>query len=211
MAEERVGASSLASGDGGSAVNPYAAPGADFEEHEQPSLSDERTELYVVAMQKFYLLSVFTIGFYTLYWFYAQFRAQKRLGMKVNPALSALFSLFTAHGLFRRIDREATRAGLSSSRRALSQAWPYIALVVLGQLIRIVGEHSPSLTVLSLLVFAVSALPLGQVQKRVNQIADDVGGRSNAKLGPLNLACIALGAIVWLFVFIGFLARPSRI
>ena len=195
---------------GAAGINPYAAPTLDIEDHE-PSAAGaaERSEYYVVALQKFYFLSALTIGFYNLYWFYAQFRGQKLSGMKTNPALSAIFSLFTAHRLFKRLDRAAMRAGVTSSPRAIKQAGPYVALTILGQVLRVIGEHSQALVAFSLLAFVATALPLGSVQKLVNRMAGDPKGRSNAKLSPLNIVAIAIAATFWLFVIVGLTIAPG--
>lgn len=191
--------------------NPYAAPSADAVDDERGAPIDgEYSDYYVVAPQKFYLLSLFTVGMYTLYWFFAQFRAQKRAGMKTNPVFAALFNVFTAYRLFKRLDRTARREGLSNVPRAVNQAAPYIVLTLIGQSLRVVSEHDRVLSGIAFLAFALTALPLGRVQTLVNRLAGDPEGRSNARLSPLNVLAIAVGGIVWVLAFIGLALAPTR-
>ncbi len=189
--------------------NPYAAPESDAADEDAlaASTDDAAADFYVVSLSKFYVLSISTLGFYTLYWFFAQFRAQRRSGMRTNPALAAIFSIFTVHRLFRRFDLMAREAGLPRSPRAINYAAPFIVLALAGQVLRIFGEHSLLANVGSLLLFAVSNIPLARAQAIANRIAGDKRGNSNARFSAANIVSVALGAIVWLFVFIG-LALP---
>src|SRR6187549_1148661 len=111
--------------------NPYAAPIADeIDDDARGMVGPEPAPFYVVSMLKFYLLACSTFGLYKLYWFYAQFRAQRGNASKSNAALAAFFSVFTAHGLFRSIDLAAAAAGLPSSPRARNQTAPYIVMTL---------------------------------------------------------------------------------
>ncbi len=190
--------------------NPYAAPAADAIEEETRSagVDDARADFYVVSLSKFYILSTSTFGFYTLYWFFAQFRAQRRSGMRTSPAWAAIFSIFTVHRLFRRFDRAARDAGLPSSPRAINYAAPYIVLALASQLVRIFGEHNVLANVGSMALFVISNVPLARAQVIVNRIAGDELGESNARLSAANIVTVALGAIVWLLVVAGF-ALPA--
>lgn len=192
--------------------NPYAAPIADATDDHVVvgGTGDALAEFYVVSKLKLYLLASFTFGFYTLYWFYAQFRQQRRMGGSVSPVLSAIFSVFTAHGLFKRVDRAARRAGLPHPPLATNQTVPYIALCIMPQLLRFLGKDDSTRSAISLGLYLLATVPLANVQGIINRIADDPQGNQNSRFSALNVVSIAVGALVWVLVIIGLFVLKSR-
>jgi len=184
--------------------NPYAAPIADdIDDPARGLVRREPAPCYVVSLLKFYLLACSTLGLYKLYWFYAQFRAQRGNASKGNAALAAFFSIFTAHGLFRSIDLAAAAAGLPSSPRARNQTAPYIVLTLLLGVVRALSKQSLTLGVAALGVSVLAAAPLARVQGIINRSAGDPRGSQNSTFNALNIFSIAIGALLTLLALVG--------
>jgi len=206
------GMSSFGPGTGDEAVrNPYAAPADDAHDRERqargPNSELAFAEFYIVSQRKFLLLACTTFSLYTVYWFFAQFRRQRRHGMKTSPFFAALFSLFTAYRLFKRVDHQAQIAGLPHTPRATSQTAPYICLVLLGNVL--LRFDNPALKGAGFAAITLSTLPLSRVQNIANRVAGDPEGDYNSKLTALNIAAISLGGILWLLILIGLFALPT--
>lgn len=77
--------------------NLYEAPQSTLSDVE--SLEDK--EFYVVSIKKFTILFMATFGFYSIYWFYRNWKMSKaKYRDDIWPVARGIFSIFFVHSLF---------------------------------------------------------------------------------------------------------------
>ncbi len=153
---------------------------------------------FQVGVAKLAVMSIFTMGFYELFWSYKQWDAfRRRTGEDLNPWLRTILAMpLFFFPLFRDISK--TAAARSSIRlrspTLLASSFLLLSATVLVR------------TWVSFLSF-LSVLPLLVVQRRINAIHAELGfdARANSRLTPLNLVGVACGAVahgIWLWPWI---------
>lgn len=69
-------------------------------------------EYFSISIRKFAFLSLFTIGFYGLYWFYRNWNIVKeKRDKQIRPIWRAVFSIFFCYPLCKRIFADARKQG----------------------------------------------------------------------------------------------------
>lgn len=183
-------------------TNPYAAPTAPLE---MPA--DTSAAYYVVGLRKFTLLFFFTLGLYTIYWFYENWARQKRRHKEsIWPVPRAIFNIFFTHSLFRRVKGDIDKQALAHDWNAEGSATAYVLLSILSNVLERMSARdvgSPYTDLMSLLMLPAVYFPLRAAQKAINAAAQDSEGAGNAALTPANYAWILIGAIWWVVVAFG--------
>lgn len=181
--------------------NIYSAPEADLNQD-----SANEKEFYVVSKKKFLVLYFGTGGIYALYWFYRQWRGYKRArGKKILPVMRAIFSVIFVYPLFKKIQQGIEEKGVEYK-------WPFVVAAVVYIISDLLGWASMFAPVgtlfyyLSLLLLPISAWPLFQAQKAANLACDDIGGLSNASFTSANALWLVIGAFIWVFAIIAYVA-----
>ncbi|MCU7915215.1 MAG: hypothetical protein KZQ65_04715 [Candidatus Thiodiazotropha sp. (ex Gloverina cf. vestifex)] len=182
--------------------NPYAPPNAELE-----NPKDTSEHFYVVSIQKFTVLFLSTIGLYTIYWFYANWKRYRyAAGYKIWPIPRAIFSIFFAHSLFDKVQTGLKRRGQEYKWMPSTVATLYVIIAILGNVmdsIAVKGIWSPYSDVLSVLsVFALYFI-LVKPQRAINLSEGDPGGISNSSFNVVNYVWVGLGLVIWSFVIIG--------
>jgi len=181
--------------------NMYSAPEANLN---RDSMCE--TEFYVVSKTKFLILFFGTLGMYALYWFYRQWREYKRAhGKKMLPVLRAIFSFIFVFSLFKKIQQSIEIDGGGYKWHFILMAIVYIISELLGWISMLAPVGTP-FYYLSLLLLPLSAWPVFQAQKAANLACNDVDGLSNANLTAVNILWLAIGAVLWIFLIIGYTA-----
>ncbi|MDM4770807.1 DUF4339 domain-containing protein [Solimonas sp. SE-A11] len=150
---------------------------------------------FAVAPRKLLVMSLCTLTFYNLYWFYQQWwRVRRRDGSDIRPFWRTAFAIFYVYPLFKRIRAEAQEAGLPPSFEAGTMASLFIVITLLGNLPGPLG-----------MIAMLSALTLMPAQELAN--------RTNAQLAPeyprndrysgLNITGIVLGGLMLLMALFG--------
>jgi hypothetical protein len=153
---------------------------------------------YAISQTKLLTLYICTAGLYSLYWMYQHWKRVKERGEDVWPAPRALFFGITSFGLFGRMSRELSAAGLTPRFSARTMAW----LVLITN----VGSRLPGpLWTIGFL----QVVPLFLIQRDINEL--------NAKLAPAadkndrftagNIAVTVIGAVIVLLGLAGILLR----
>lgn len=188
--------------------NVYSPPAAELVE--TGSGSDSR--YYVVSTTKLAVLYLATLGLYSVYWFYANWRNYKRAtGESMIPVMRGIFSIFFAHSLFSRVDRSLTDQpgdeAYSWSPTALA-TWYVVLSVVLNITGRMAGKSigSPTTDILSIVLMFPVLYVLMQAQKAINTAEYDPAGQTNSAFTGANILWILLGAVFWLMTIVGYLA-----
>ena len=183
-------------------TNPYAAPSASLE---MPA--DTAASYYVVGLRKFTLLYFFTMGLYTIYWFYQNWVLQKRRHKEsLWPVPRSIFNIFFCHTLFRRVRGEIDRQQIAYDWNADVTATVYVLLSVVSNVLQRISARdvdSVQVDVISLLLLPAIYFPLRSAQKAINVAEQDSEGAGNAALTPANYAWVLMGAIWWVVVALG--------
>lgn len=184
--------------------NPYAPPTAQVADVPQASAVPA---FYVVGKTKFLVLYVATLGTYALYWFYKNWSNYKAATREdVWPVARAIFSIFFIHALFRSVLERIVAAGKSIKWDPQAQATLLVVLLVLSNIMDRVASRVAEygfLDVASILLLIPLAITFLKAQAAINLASNDVDGASNSHLTGLNYLWIVIGAILWVFVFIG--------
>ena len=90
--------------------NVFSTPEADLIDANNDINSDVSQEFYVTSKNKFITLYVATMGLYSLFWFYQNWRLYKiKNNEHMWPVMRAIFSIFFTHSLFEAIDSRLKR------------------------------------------------------------------------------------------------------
>lgn len=162
---------------------------------------------YVVSLRKLVLLSIATVGLYSLYWFWRHWKLHK-LDRKLDiwPVPRAIFAIFFAHGLNEEIDHRLRRAGQRHDWSPGTWATVYVVSAIIGQIINRLPDAmlapGPSFG-LAMLTVGGGTLAMVQAQRAANLACGDPTGSANARLTPLNWLWLVLGGLFWLLVLVG--------
>ncbi|HAJ57511.1 MAG TPA: hypothetical protein DCL35_07060 [Candidatus Omnitrophica bacterium] len=156
---------------------------------------------FAVSKKKLIVMSIFTVGFYEIFWFYKNWRFLKeKYGAKVIPGLRAWFAIFFCNGLFRVIKKYAQQHGLNADYKPVQLTVCFILLLAASKL------PDPFW-----LAGFLSFVPLLPVQKAINDLNAKInpGEEINSKFSGWNILGIVLGAIFLIFIIAGiFLPNP---
>ncbi|WP_339938137.1 hypothetical protein [Undibacterium luofuense] len=159
-----------------------------------------QNDFYVVSPRKLWVMTMGTMGIYSVYWLYAQWLAhQKRTGEDIWPIPRAIFNVFFVHGLFRRINEWAEERG-SALENHLNLAWAWVLLTVVMRFFeRFYSDQVTPLVDLlaNLLTAGLIAAILFAVQKTINRVSGDTDGASNAQFSFANWFWLFVGALIW--------------
>ncbi|GAA5442924.1 hypothetical protein Misp06_01100 [Microbulbifer sp. NBRC 101763] len=183
-------------------TNIYSAPEAEL--HTEFT---EEFDFYVVSSAKFWVMNLGTMGLYSVYWFYRQWREYKRAsGESLWPVMRAIFSIFFTHSLFIKIQSHLEEAEIEYKWRPKLMAAIYIVLAILGSIIDRISYLSDEFSLIDIFSPALLPLtvwPLFEGQKAANTLSGDISGKVNAKLTPLNFLWLGVGALLWAIVVFG--------
>jgi hypothetical protein len=167
-------------------------------------------KFFVVSTQKLILLSVFTLGFYELYWFYKNWQVvQKHQEKKLQLFWRAFFSIFYAYSLFKKIFQSAKDKGYTG--KGLAGLWAIIYFLILlisnvsydlfASIEEVGGKISDiwwiGFWILSFLTF----IPLLAVQKAIKHNNQHSKGEG-VTIGKGETIIIVIGVIIFILSFL---------
>ena len=168
---------------------------------------------FPVSEGKLITLYLLSFGLYGIYWFYQNWKYQQPLmDKKIYPALRALLSIFYVYSLFKRIDSQASQ--LDDEHRFNTRV--YAALFIITMILSNVFDHAfgtdhPEdiinnvLIVASLLLFALSTIPMVKAQATANRVNGDLLGYLNHRYSFWNYLLILTGSILWILIIAGII------
>ena len=162
-----------------------------------PSRADGVAQYFPVSNLKLALMSVATLGFYEIYWFYKNWEMIKdRTGDDIRPFWRAVFAVFFVHKLFRSIHEMAETQRAPNKWRPGLLAWIFILLNVTWRL------PDPFW-----LITYLSFIPLLYVQQTVNEINLRVAAYAdqNSRFTPANIGAMVFGSILFFLILAGML------
>lgn len=184
--------------------NPYISPSTELVTEESEKVSHR---FYVVSSKKFYTLFFATLGSYQVYWFYKnwkQFRIHTRA--RVLPLMRGIFSIFFTHSLFKEVGDRIDLSGRLFDWQPKTLATMIVLLnIVSGIVDRFSGKSigSPYTDLLSVALNVPIGMLLHKAQLAINFSCDDPEGRTNDSFSIANYCWLAVGAVLWVLVFIG--------
>jgi hypothetical protein len=191
--------------------NPYAAPSLDVDSQIAHGTT-EATPWFAVGTRKLTVMSLVTMGLYGVYWFERQYRYQKRLrGEDSWPVARAIFSVFFANDLFKRVESAARGTGLNPPWTGKEMATIFVVAAIVGRVFDKVGEKiegpaGGALGALSLLAVLGLVYPIVKVQGTINELLTRDGRPfdSNEGFTAWNWIVLALGGIVIVLASLSF-------
>jgi hypothetical protein len=162
---------------------------------------------YVVRVSKFLTLSIATMNFYLIYWFYRNWRQVKLTdNVDVWPVMRGIFYIFFTYSLFMRVngDLESKEIKVSWSPGGVASAVVLLTILI-NILDRLLSREigSPTTDFLSLLLIPMLSFAAARAQPAINAACGDPDGRGNAAYTAANWAWIVLGGIFWLLALFG--------
>jgi len=154
---------------------------------------------FAVGIVKLAVLSVVSLGFYELYWFYQQWKHEcDRTGDRLNPVARAVFAPLFAYSLFVRVEKQLVGDEFEDLSSAGFMAFAFFALTAAG--------HLPDpYWLVGLLAF----LPLLPVQVAINRLNGRRAPEAprNTRFTRANFALIVLGSLALGLVVLGLLVQ----
>lgn len=143
---------------------------------------------FAVSIVKLIVLSLATLSFYELYWFYKNWKLIKeREQLDISPFWRAFFAPIFCYSLFSRINESAAR---HKTKRIAGPGLLALCWFLLGVASRLPDPYW--------LVSFLTFLCLVPVQNSVNQINRIVAPKhdENGKFSPLNIAAVVIGGLL---------------
>jgi hypothetical protein len=171
-------------------------------------------KFHVVALRKFFILNVFTLGFYTIYWAYRQWTAYKESqpfdspAGSMWPAMRSIFLVFFLPSLYRKVKE----AGAGNPEFDDWSAGGESALAVILMLMRYgfdkAAERLDSglFAAISMGLLVLLTAVLCGFQRRINLVCGDPEGARNARFTKANWAWMIGFSILLFFAIIGYVA-----
>ncbi|WP_444943126.1 hypothetical protein ACJJIK_14105 [Microbulbifer sp. ZKSA006] len=176
--------------------NIYSAP-----EAELATVAEGEAQFYIVSPTKFWVMSLATVGLYSVYWFYRHWSEYRRIsGEDMWPVMRAIFSIFFTHSLFSHIQSRIDDAEIDYRWSPGFWATFYVVFALVGAVVDRLSYYSDTVSLIdliSILLLPFSLWPLYEGQKAANSACGDISGRINSRFTPWNYIWLAMGALFW--------------
>ena len=181
--------------------NIYQAPQADLQ-HDDASWDDQdNRRFYVVSVRKFLIMYLGTLGLYSKYWYFRNFKLNKAHQNNDDwPVPKAFFSLFFTHGLVEAIDAHLQHRQRKYAWVPHTLANAYILLAILTGIMDQMSNKNvgvPTTTILSILGLLPLAYVFITIQRAINAACLSADVDPNDKLTWANFVWLAIGLILW--------------
>jgi hypothetical protein len=185
--------------------NPYAPPKSVVADV-VPRRPTAEPVFFPVSKTKLVVMSVLTLGFYDLVWFYQNWWIVRlRTGQSLSPVLRTIFAVLFCYGLFDRVRKaQGDDAGPRLQAGPLAVGWILTSLA--GNFVGVDGS-SPVVGLLGIAIGLSSVLFLVRVQDAVNAInrREAPDHDPNERFTGLNWFWLVLGGLLTLLTIVGTL------
>jgi len=150
---------------------------------------------YEISNTKLIMLSVFTLGFFEIYWFYRQWKfIEKVKNLKLTPWARGLFAPLFAYSLFKYIFELSKDAG---EKQTPSAGWLAAGYFILASMGRFPGW--------AWLISIASFWPLIPVQNHINQLFNKKysNGATSTTFNWKEVVVMIIGGIILLLALFG--------
>ena len=162
-------------------------------------------QYFTVSQYKFSVMYIMTLGLYSVYWFYKNWKLQQPYMEKtIWPTWRAVFSIFFTHSLFERIRLSAEQRRITTNYSYGVMASSFVVLMIVGNVLgNLETEDSFGvISIISVLILMIALYPLYMVQDTINQLNNDPHGVFNNDITLINYVFIVLGFLIWLILFL---------
>jgi hypothetical protein len=165
-----------------------------------PTLSEIPKFFFSVSIKRFVFLSIITMGFYELYWFYRNWEViRDQENRKISPFWRTIFSVFFVYALFSSLLKFAESKDYKSNFSAGYLAAGWIIFVLLGRISdQLFGILSWILWCSSFFSF-IFILPFLNVTKQLN-LSNKVDSCVETVITPGQWTLIFLGLLMWILI-----------
>ncbi len=149
---------------------------------------------FPVSVTKLLVLSVCTLGFYELYWFYRNWEfVREREQIEIMPGWRAIFNLFFCYALFNRVCEKADEVGVEHlGAGQLAAGWVVLSLF----------HALPDSAWWMLSIFAMVILVVVQgIVNRINAVVAP-GHDPNVEFSQWNKIAVLIGGTIFLLVIV---------
>ncbi|VUD58452.1 hypothetical protein TDB9533_02426 [Thalassocella blandensis] len=196
--------------------NVYEAPQADLATQKEEEDASLNQEFYVVGITKFFVLFIATLGIYSIYWFYRNWKLYRRRNNEdIWPVARGIFSIFFAHSLFNNVEAVIDNKKLEYSWSPNTIATFYVLLTIVNRIFDRLMEQErwfPYTEMVSFLLIPIIGFILSRAQKAINISQDDPLGATNAKFTLANYLWCIPGIVFWVVITVSIvvlLAVPN--
>ncbi len=162
---------------------------------------------YYIPVGRLIGMSIVTISFYQIYWFYRNWRYVKESErLDIMPVMRGIFSIFFIYSLFIRMGQNtvARTLGIAPVSEGLAVLW-----IILRLGTNIFGRFNtdPYLSIIVVLVGLSSVFLLVPAQRYINAINEASAPKPDfAPWKAGHTITLLLGIIIWLLMLLGFVS-----
>lgn len=170
--------------------------------NEEESKSD--INFFEISKRKLLIMSMGTLGFYSIYWFYKNWvRYNQRESANTWPLARTIFSIFFMHSLCSKLEVYHKEKTGDISRKLNEYATLYVLLFLTIFIPEPSGLVLQIISSTILLIASISGYTyiLMKLQNIVNIANGEKSEEVNDKLTGTNFAWLALGALIYLSYF----------
>jgi len=185
--------------------NVYSTPQSELVD--QTNEASRSEVFYVVARSKMAVLFFATLGLYSIYWFYRNWKAQKLAhGESMIPVMRAIFAIFFTHSLFSRVEQQLLDNGVRYPWDPILMATVYVMIMIGSAVLNYLSTNyigSPYTDLATLVVPVAEFAVLYKVQRAINTACGDPDGAGNCHYTPANIIWIVIGVGFWAMTLFG--------
>jgi hypothetical protein len=164
------------------------------------NLQNQTPAFFAVSTTKLVVMSVCTLGFYQIYWFYRNWQLIRiREQSRISAPWRSVFGVIFCYPLLRRIKTSASERGLPAPPAAMAVAW--IVVVFLGYL------PEPYLLLSFASVFCL--IPAQRTANDINSIIAPETDR-NSRFGAWNITAVVIGGLFFALALVGAFLGPEQ-
>jgi len=173
----------------------YKAPAAELDPEIEKGNANN---FYVVGLWKVTFLYLLTLGIYSIYWFYRNWKIQKqRYNLEAIPVLRGIFQIFFTHSLCSAVDDQIQDRKIEYTWHPQTIATLYVIALIADSIFdRMLGEQATDFLI-SYIPLLVSVIPMLLMQRAINIAEGDPKGQSNSSLTPFNILWALPGILLY--------------
>jgi hypothetical protein len=179
-------------------ANPYAAPRAELQPN-SPSMPTGTAAFYAMSPRKALVMSVLTMGFYDLCFWWRHWRARREHGHEVSVFWRTFFAGFWAFDFKSSVSLALIERSLTPPALLTAAPGIYLGSFILDNVLSRLGFAGLGFVASALCVLVRGGM-LAVLQTSVNEVlkADDYRGPYNRGARPATIAIAIAGLLIWI-------------
>ncbi len=181
----------------------YQAPESKLEAGE----TNANKEFFIVSTKKLTILYFVTLGVYSFYWFYKNWKiVASNHNLSVWPVVRAIFPIFFIHSLFAFVEDNVERSYAVKWKGAGIATMYVVCSLSVFCLTQAANKSigSPYTDVFSFLLIFGAWFPLYSAQQQINRCCGDPAGSVNNSMRGWNYVLLVMEGLYWIIVVLGY-------